>query len=59
MDGFGVISGRIHSKEEYAYLDSLKEAAKKLAVVGYYIKKIGREIMNTTDRQEKEHVERF
>ena len=37
LDGFGVISGRIHSKEEYAYLDSLKEAAKKLAVVGYYI----------------------
>lgn len=33
LDGFGVEGGRIHSREEFAYLASLKEAAKRMAVI--------------------------
>lgn len=33
VDGTGTIGGKIHSKEEYGIVDSLAEAAKKLAAV--------------------------
>ena len=33
IDSIGIDGGRIHSTEEFMYLDSLKEAAKRVAVV--------------------------
>ena len=35
LDSFGTEGGRIHRREEYAYLRSLKESAKRLAAVAY------------------------
>ncbi len=35
VDSIGVYGGYIHSKEEFAYLSSLSEAAKRLAIVAY------------------------
>ena len=37
LDGFGVSGGALHSRDEFAYLSSLTEAAKKLAAVAYRI----------------------
>lgn len=37
LDAFGVECGNIHSKNEYAILSSLKKAAKRIAIVCYYI----------------------
>ena len=37
IDGVGVDGGKIHSINEYAYLGSLSEAAKRLAAVAYSI----------------------
>ena len=37
LDSFGVEGGSIHSRDEYAYLASLKVAAKNLAVVAWCI----------------------
>jgi glutamate carboxypeptidase len=33
LDGFGVIGGRLHSPSEFAEIESLKNSAKKLAVI--------------------------
>ena len=35
IDSLGVLGGNIHSPDEYAYLDSLAEAARRLAAVVY------------------------
>ncbi|MBQ8815557.1 MAG: M20/M25/M40 family metallo-hydrolase [Lachnospiraceae bacterium] len=37
LDSFGTEGGKIHRREEYAYLRSLKESAKRLAAVAYYL----------------------
>jgi len=37
LDGFGVSGGAIHSRDEWAYLSSLAEAAKRMAAVAYCI----------------------
>ncbi len=37
VDNLGVEGGRIHSPEEYCYLDSLASAAKQLAAISCYI----------------------
>ena len=37
LDGFGVEGGAIHSRDEWAYLSSLSEAAKRMAAVAYCI----------------------
>ncbi len=37
LDGFGVEGGEIHSRDEWAYLSSLSEAAKRMAAVAYCI----------------------
>lgn len=35
VDNIGVVGGRIHSRDEFAYVDSLAEAAKKQAAIIY------------------------
>ena len=37
LDSVGVEHGNIHSKNEYALIPSLKEAAKRIAAICYYI----------------------
>lgn len=37
IDCMGVFGGRIHSPDEFADIDSLRESAKRLAAVAYYI----------------------
>lgn len=37
LDSFGVEGGAVHSRNEWAYLSSLSEAAKKMAAVAYCI----------------------
>lgn len=37
LDGFGIIGGSVHKLSEYAYLNSLALAAKRLAAVAYCI----------------------
>jgi len=37
IDSLGVEGGKIHSPNEFAYLKSLGESAKRLAAVAYYI----------------------
>lgn len=37
VDSVGVVGGRIHSPEEFAYLDSLAAAAKRFAAVAMYL----------------------
>lgn len=37
VDSIGVVGGRIHSKEEYAVMESLKEQAKRVAIVACMI----------------------
>ena len=37
VDGLGVIGGKIHTTDEYAYLSSLGEQAKRIALVIYYL----------------------
>lgn len=37
VDSIGVVGGKIHSKDEYAVMESLKEAAKRAAAVAYCI----------------------
>lgn len=37
VDGLGVYGGYIHSKDEYAYIDSLAEAAKRIVSIAEYI----------------------
>ena len=37
VDSLGVVGGKIHSAEEFGVLESLKDAAKRLAVVAYCI----------------------
>lgn len=37
VDSVGVVGGRIHSSEEFAYLKSLAEAAKRFAALAMYI----------------------
>ena len=38
IDSIGARGDRIHSAEEFAYIDSLAECAKRLAAITYYIK---------------------
>lgn len=37
LDSLGTAGGRIHSPDEFSYLESLRESAKRLAAVAYYI----------------------
>ncbi len=37
LDGFGVYGKRVHSVEEYAYIDSLAQAAKAMAAITLYL----------------------
>ncbi len=37
VDNVGIVGGLIHSQNEFAYINSLKETAKRLAVVALYI----------------------
>ena len=37
LDSLGAAGGRIHSPDEFSYLESLRESAKRLAAVAYYI----------------------
>lgn len=36
LDSFGVVGGKIHSKDEFAYVDSLALSAKMQAAVIYF-----------------------
>ena len=37
VDGLGVIGGKIHTIEEYAYISSLAHQAKRIALAAYYL----------------------
>ena len=37
VDSIGVVGGKIHSRDEYAVMASLKDAAKRAAAVAYCI----------------------
>lgn len=37
LDSLGIEGGNIHRREEYAYLRSLRESAKRLAVIAYWL----------------------
>lgn len=37
IDSLGVVGGLIHTKDEYAKIDSLSQAAKRIAVAAYYL----------------------